>query len=387
MATLLAHWMTPKGFGAFVVSYHSVRLIALSTSLGLGQAGIRFLPRLYKEKAFPEFRGYFRFGLATNVWAPCLVTALILGLTPWVTSHPSGRQVGVLLPLASVLACNVFLGGILRGLGHPLIANLSTGALREGLLLVFVFVFYSEGGAVSDVGALRSLLWAASLMLVMQIVVFRRHREVLTGRAKYDTKKWVSASFPTYWLALLRLLISTAEILLVGAFIGEVEAGAYHLAMTWAAWAMIPFTSAGAIYPRTLVLASRHRAPMLIKISMHRSFMMSLSLAPVVVLAAFFTMADLSAVHKLALVLLIPLYLARLCGGSSLLLVSNAMSLGHSRALIRAASVLTLGAIALSYYLCLETGVVGVAAGYLATRILACLVYRYIVYEEVQGLK
>ena len=387
MATLLAHWMTPKGFGAFVVSYHSVRLIALITSFGLGQAGLHYLPRLYKQKSFSEFRGYFRFGLATNAWAPCLATAVILALTPWVTSHPSGRQIEILLPLASVLACNVFLGGILRGLGHPLVANLSTGALREGLLMVFVFGFYREGDAVSDVGALRSLLWASCIMLAMQVIVFRRHREVLTGRAEYYGRKWLQTSFPTYWLAILRLLISTAEILLVGALVGEVEAGSYHLAMTWAAWALIPFTAAGSIYPRTLVLASRHRAPRLIRISMHRSLKMSLTLSPVILLAAFLVMMDLSAVHKMALELLIPLYLARMAGGWAILLVSNAMAFGRSRALVRAATLITFISILISYFLCLHIGVFGVAVGYLVTRILACGVYRYVVYEEVPGLR
>jgi O-antigen/teichoic acid export membrane protein len=375
LATVLAYWMTPEGYGAFVMAYHALRLVAVSTSLGLGQAGIRYIPILLRKNALTEFRGIFRFGFLFNLIGPALLIGAVLKLTPWVTSHSAGYQVRVLIPLASILAINLFLSGVLRGLGHPLAANLSSGALREGLLALLVFLFYFEGGTVEETGALRALLLASVCMLFGQIVVLWKDRRLLFGPAEYAVGKWVRNALPFHWLSILRLLISTAEILLVGTFLGEAAAGAYHLAMTWAGWAMIPFTTAGAIYPRTLAVVGRHRVRKLMQIAMFRSTRFAVFQSPFVVGIAFLTMDHTAPNHGLALTLLIPLYVARTMAGGALLMVTCALSRGLIKPLIRASTIITFSSILLSYYLCIHSTVLVVAIVYMLSRSFSVLVY------------
>jgi O-antigen/teichoic acid export membrane protein len=386
LATLLAHWMSPDGFGAFIMSYHALRLVALISSLGLGQSGIHYLPVLLRKEAYAEFRGYFRLGLLANILGPAILMGVALKLTPWITSHPAGYQQSILLPLASVLGLNLFLGGMLRGLGHPLAANLSTGAFREGLLIGFVFLLYYESGVVADHGALRALLWASLVMLASQFVFLWKNRRRLLGDAEYSPGTWLKNALPVHWLALLRLLISTAEILMVGSFLGEAAAGAFHLAMTWAGWAMIPFTSAGAIYPRTLAVATPHRIRKLMQISLVRSTKLAVAQAPFILGLALLTMKDLSPLHLLALKLLLPLYVARTATGAAVLMVANAVVRGLLRPLARVSTILVFLAILLTLYLCFYSSVLGVAVGYMVARIFSLLVYHQLIGKFIRSI-
>lgn len=263
---VLARVLAVEEFGRYAYALSWLSLTALIAILGLDGAGVLFVASYIAKKDWPHLAAYLRWsrklGLSVGLGIASAVLAA-LALLAW-SGHTAGGLVWVLaagiLPL--LLGIQVS-GSWIQGLGRPIFSQFAQGVARPLLLGIFLLVGCGLLGlpraATTVMGA---NLLASGVTFLILYGVWRRLRpaELLeatmasTGDLvqEVELQRW----WPTAWAMLLmaasQLLLSQADVLMIGLLRDSTEAGIYAVASQLADLVIFGITAVNLVLAPTI---------------------------------------------------------------------------------------------------------------------------------------
>lgn len=374
-AVLFARWMAGDAFGGLVAAFYVCRLIALVAGLGLPAGAVRFLSRYRHEGRDRLYRGFLSVGLSVEVLAGLLLGGSIAMLASASRSHTEAAlaEAWWLVPL---LGLNAFLGNVDKSAGRVRTSALEQGALRHALSVLIGWVMLVQLGQLTGADAIRAVGVSAALVVAVQAIGRWRQGDRLAPR-RFDLGPWLRVSGSMALLWGVRLLGASGAVLILRMVVGETEAGAFHLATEWAAWAAIPGLAYAGAAGRLVAREKGASARRLASFALRRAIVPTAVLAAAVAPVAGYWLDRPDATHRLAEQLLLPLLIAwALHGIENLAFSGLSLSDRESQATVLAVglTLISLGVTAVLAFV----GPVAVAWGTLATRLVSVLILAFL---------
>ena len=233
---LLARLAGADQYGTYSYVLACLGIAVLIAGLGLDLALVRFVAVYRAEAGWPHLTGLWRWSRRTVLTAACLIAAiavLLLGFT--------GSELDASLVRTGWIACGVLpVAALLRlsearllGLKRVALAQLPDGVFRPTIMAGLVALgFGLSGRPLTSAAAMGLHLVAIAAAAAASLALGKRVLRRVQPRveARYDVRAWMRVSLPLGAEAGLRLLSSSLDVILVGAFAGMADAGIYAVA-------------------------------------------------------------------------------------------------------------------------------------------------------------
>ena len=246
---LLARLLGASGYGAYAFAMSWVGLLGVPAALGFDRLAIREIARFKASAAWPSMRGILRrssqitvitsIGLSISAWI--LAPYLASNLEPQMTD---AFRVGlIIVPLLAIARLRQ---AVLWGLGRTVWGQIPDAGIQPvAFLCLVIAVFVSF--QVEPTGALAVGLQAgaAALACAAGLALARKAlpREVLGAEPKFQTSAWIRSALPFVWILGMNVIVSYADIVLLGAIVGSAPAGVYRAASQLANLIAFPLTA------------------------------------------------------------------------------------------------------------------------------------------------
>lgn len=250
---LLARVMGPEQFGIYVYVFTWLNILVLLAVLGLDTTLLRYVASYKVEAAWGALRGILERSDQLTLIASCAV-GIIGFVTIWLLRARLGPELSltfwigfVILP---VFALSTLRQAALRSLKHIILAQLPGSIIRPVLLAVFVGAAYSASYQRVNAPTVMIVNVLATVIALFISVYWLRQK--LPQRAKialpdYRSREWITVALPLLLVNGTFMLLTHADVLLIGALLGTTEAGIYSVASRFATLLLFGLTAASAI--------------------------------------------------------------------------------------------------------------------------------------------
>ena len=241
LAVMLGRWMQVEDFGAYAFAFHTVRILAMVSVLGLNQGALRLIPRYRKLGHHDTICGFVLGGAGLTVVVAIIVALLAYGGTRLTvdagSSHDALMQGLWLVP---AMAIGLLLTGVLRSHGHILISTIAQGGVRDLAAVAIAWSLVSRTGSLDAEQGLLALGAAIALGIALQGLDLASTRMLAHARPRLVPREWLTASLPMAIAMVSRLVAMGGSVILLRLMMGEQEAGLFHAAMVLALAMLIP---------------------------------------------------------------------------------------------------------------------------------------------------
>ena len=241
LAVMLGRWMKVEDFGAYAFAFHTVRILAMVSVLGLNQGALRLIPRYRKHGRHDTVCGFILWGTGITVIVAVVVALITYALTRFTLDAGSSHDALVQgLWLVPAMAMGLLLTGVLRSHGHILLSTIAQGGVRDLGAALIAWVMVSHAGGLDAEQGLVALGASIVLGLVLQGADLASTRMLAHARPEFAAREWLAASLPMAVATVSRLIAMGGSVILLRMMMGEREAGLFHAAMVLALAMLIP---------------------------------------------------------------------------------------------------------------------------------------------------
>lgn len=266
MQLCLARWLGATAYGTYTYVIAWSGLLAIAAGMGFPTLVLRVLPDYSIREEWGRVRGM----LATSLVGTVLVGALIalLGITlvlalGWQSeaSVPDSVMGFVMVPLLALVALQQEMFRSFRRIG---LAYASSLLLRPSLVILGAACVLALGHQLDSSMALALTATATVIVIGLQAWRFRRALGpiVLSARPVYERRIWIKAAFPLLLVSGFIVILQQADIVMVGAILGDRAAGLYGAAAKTASLVgliLIAVNAIGAPMLSVLFAQDRHK--------------------------------------------------------------------------------------------------------------------------------
>jgi len=259
----LARWLGGYQYGIYAYAWSWIVVLGFMAPLGLNVLMVRNLPDYQVRRRFARLAGQIR-------WTPLAVMvagSAFAGLTAClILLFRNAIGPDRWLPLILAAAClpffalSVLYEGIGRGFGWPLVAY-GPGYVLRPVLFVAMLTMATVFGIRMNAGFAMGLMLAACMAaLLWQKLTIARHipATIATATPRYHPAAWLAAAMPFLAIETCYLILSNADVLMLGYFAPPEQVGRYFAAVrTCSFLGYIPFAVAGLALPRFSEFNSR----------------------------------------------------------------------------------------------------------------------------------
>lgn len=235
-AQLTMTWLSsPTALGSYFLLVGVTNVAAITGSLGLGPAAVRFVPSFVAQQRRDLQAGYVYTTLKMAVAVTLLVSGtafLVAVILPHELTHD--LRVGlflfaILLPLTSLQLVSL---DLLRAFGLPLQAQTVTSLLPPFLVIGGAITASQFGQLSFNVMGSIACVSAASTALVQLVSLRRSISRKLFGVAPQSaTLDWMRTSLPIMASSLAYITVGTADWLVVASLTGVAQSAIYRVAL------------------------------------------------------------------------------------------------------------------------------------------------------------
>ncbi|MGA2012503.1 MAG: oligosaccharide flippase family protein [Solirubrobacteraceae bacterium] len=256
MQLCLARWLGATAYGTYTYVIAWSGLLAIVAAMGFPILVLRVLPDYSLREDWARVRGV----LATSLVATVLIGALIalLGITlvlslGWQSnaSVPDWVLGFAMVPLLALMALQQEMVRSFRRIG---LAYAPPLLLRPSLVIVGAACVLAFGDRLDSSMALAFTTTATVLVIGLQAWRFRRALGpiVLSARPLYERRIWIKAALPLLLVSGFIVILQQADIVMVGAILGDRAAGLYGAAAKTASLVGLILIAVNAIGAPTL---------------------------------------------------------------------------------------------------------------------------------------
>lgn len=236
VTAVAANLITKEEFGAYGMAVRLGVALALLSQLGLQWAVVRFVAQ--SMGVGEPGRARAAIGIAfrlTGIGVAVMVVLVLLGGGRWITRDLLGSEMlaAVVLVIAALAALRSFeflISETFRGFQDLRFAVLFGGLISGSVLLVLIVsIAYASGGTT-----LRQVLLLTAAALAVSVaaggILVRRRAARLPPPASLPSREVLSVSLPMWVNGLTGFALVQADVLIIGAFLSEIEAAEYFAA-------------------------------------------------------------------------------------------------------------------------------------------------------------
>ena len=241
LAVMLGRWMKVDDFGAYAFAFHTVRILAMVSVLGLNQGALRLIPRYRKHGRHDSICGFVLWGAGLTLAVAVVVALIAYALTRITLDAGSSHDALVQgLWLVPAMAVGLLLSGVLRSHGHILISTIAQGGVRDLGAVLIAWSMVARGGGLDAEQGLVALGAAIALGIALQGVDLASTRMLAHAKPRLAAREWLNTSLPMAIATVSRLIAMGGSVILLRLLMGEREAGLFHAAMVLALAMLIP---------------------------------------------------------------------------------------------------------------------------------------------------
>ncbi|HEY4811131.1 MAG TPA: oligosaccharide flippase family protein [Solirubrobacteraceae bacterium] len=264
MQLCLARWLGATAYGTYTYVIAWSGILAVVAGMGFPTLALRVLPDYSTREDWARVKGV----LATSLVWTVLIGGLIalLGIALVLSLGWQGRAsvldtvTGfVMVPVLALMALQLEMVRSFRRLGLAYAPSL---LLRPSLIILGCGCVLAVGHRLDSTIALALTATATVFAIGLQAWRFRRALGpiVLSARAVYDRRIWIKAALPLLLVSGFIVIIEQADIVMVGAILGDRAAGLYGAAAKTASVVGLILISVNAIgAPMFSVLFAQNR--------------------------------------------------------------------------------------------------------------------------------
>jgi O-antigen/teichoic acid export membrane protein len=227
----LARALDVEAFGTFGFALALATFFSIPVVSGLPLLLTREVSGYIQNDRLDAYRGILR---SAHAWVLMFSTVIVLAGTLWVWLTKSADAVTIFLALCLVplFGMNAIRGGIMRGLGHPVLSELLSQIVQPTLLIIG-FVGLQLAGQTSTNVAMACYVAATAIVFVMAYVIMLRKQPLETRNIAPDfgdKGRWLRMVLPFAGMNAIWILNAQIAILMLG-FAGlDVEVAAMRVA-------------------------------------------------------------------------------------------------------------------------------------------------------------
>jgi O-antigen/teichoic acid export membrane protein len=231
---VLARLLGAEGFGLFALAVAWASLLTVPSLVGHENLTIRFVATYSRQAASGLLHGFLRHALTLVSLASVTLAGLGLLLNLWLAEGPTARFAvfAAALAFVPVLALIRVTQAGLRGLRH-----VATGYAPE--LAILPLGMFGLIGAALMLGVPMTPLLAVIIQLAAGIIallvglgLLRKYVPAQVWAAAPETlrSEWMRGAWPLLFIGGTQVVNRQADIIMIGAFVGDAAAGIYAVA-------------------------------------------------------------------------------------------------------------------------------------------------------------
>ncbi len=229
---MMARWMGPFEYGILVLVWVTMIIVGSLSCLGFHTSVIRFIPEYRARGRLAELRGIL---LASRLFVLAASTAIagIGALGVWLFS--SWIETYYVIPFflgticLPMLALTDLLQGVARAHSWALSALLPTYITRPLLILAFMAAALALGFPANASTAILASIAATYVTAVAQLAGITRRVDagIPAGPRKIHLSQWIMVSLPIFLVESFFFLLTNADVLMVGFYLGPDDVAVY----------------------------------------------------------------------------------------------------------------------------------------------------------------
>jgi len=229
---LLARWMGSFEYGIFVAVWVAIIALGSLTSIGFPTAVIRFVAEYRAKKQFGYIHGVIRSSLALAFIAStilaCVGTAILYQWPEIVKDYYvlPAFLAAICLPM---LALQGVLDGVARSFNWPKVAFLPTYIIRPlGILVVLWIAILIGFPPTAETGMWAAIISTYCSSTFQFLVLFTKLNKVVEpAKPQHKVGSWIIIAFPVFLVEGFYVLLSSIDILFVGALMRPEDTAVY----------------------------------------------------------------------------------------------------------------------------------------------------------------
>lgn len=288
---LLSRFLGAENVGIYFLSQTVVGIAAIISMFGLSNAIIKYSAQSYSKRDWESLLGLHGNAATIITFTATISTLLIVWLSPWIaTSIFNKPEMGsplrwivlILLPANFVGIYVCFFKGM-----QKIVPATIAESLLASLLMIILLLMFKDFLNVST--AAMCLVAATTANLLFGMTIWR----ILTSGQKryrkfFDFKKLLKTSFPLYTVALMNMVMSMSDMVMLGIWKDSHVIGIYGVALRITAVSSMCLVVVNTIVaPKFSILHEDGNHDALSQITRASTFLM-------VVIAAFFLILFIS---------------------------------------------------------------------------------------------
>ena len=236
----LARWMGAAQYGVYSYALAWSYLLCMPAGLGLHVACVRFLAAYVAAGSWGKVRGMLERTTVLTLGSGTLI-ALVALATAYVLRDrvPEDYRASLVIALLGVpVLAMVALGAqVGRAFGWVGIGYAPPQILQPSLLLVALFALRAAGVSLAARVVVPVAIGLSAVLVAVQAMLYAmRLAPRLRGvRAEYEQRLWLRVAVPLLLIDGFGAIITQADIIMVGSFLGPVDAAHYTVAARTAA--------------------------------------------------------------------------------------------------------------------------------------------------------
>jgi O-antigen/teichoic acid export membrane protein len=266
MQLCLARWLGATAYGTYTYVIAWSGLLAIAAGMGFPTLVLRVLPDYSLRKDWGRVRGMLVTSLVGTVLIGALIALLGITLVLSLSSQSNASLLDsvlgfVMVPLLALVALRQEMFRSFRRLGLAYAPSL---LLRPSLVILGAACVLAFGHRLNSSMALALTATATVLVIGLQAWRFRRALGpiVLLARPVYERHIWIKAALPLLLVSGFIVILQQADIVMVGAILGDRAAGLYGAAAKTASLVgliLIAVNAIGAPMLSALFAQDRHQ--------------------------------------------------------------------------------------------------------------------------------
>jgi len=235
-------------FGIYSLGLTIVNFVSKFSCFGLNQGSLKYIPVFLNQGDKKRTKGFILTAVTISLVAGVIAGFLLFFYSQEIANFFNKPKLFQTLKFFSIAIPFLTLLSVLsastRGFKTTKYHIIGSIIVPNFVQLVFILLFYLLGYK------LLGMIWAYIFALIAGcLVLFYYLRKLFPDLAskkikpKFETKKFLSTSFPLMYVTILVSLISWTDILMIGYFLSSAEVGTYKVVITIAALIMIFLSS------------------------------------------------------------------------------------------------------------------------------------------------
>lgn len=256
MQLCLARWLGATAYGTYTYVIAWSGLLAIAAGMGFPMLVLRVLPDYSIREDWARVRGVLATSLVGTVLIGVLIAVLGIALVLSLgrqrnASVPDSVMGFVMVPLLALMALQQEMVRSFRRIG---LAYTPPLLLRPSLVIVGAACVLAFGHRLDTSMALALTTAATVFVIGLQAWRFRRALGpiVLSARSVYERRIWIKAALPLLLVSGFVVILQQADIVMVGAILGDRAAGLYGAAAKTASLVGLILIAVNAIGAPTL---------------------------------------------------------------------------------------------------------------------------------------